>query len=48
VVYTQRRYRKAASLPFLVSFDSVLVVSFGYAMSDDAKARYAGGARKPM
>jgi hypothetical protein len=48
VVCTQRKYRKAASLPFLISFEWVFVVIFGYATSEDAKARYAGGERNPM
>ena len=48
VVCMHRRYRRAASLPFLMALDCVLVVIFGYAMRDAASAMYAGGAMKPM
>jgi len=48
VVCMHRRYRNAASLPFLWSRDLVFVVILGYAVSEAARAIYAGGAMKPM
>jgi hypothetical protein len=48
VVCTHCRYRSAASEPFVASFDCAFVVNFGSAIIEAAKARYAGGARKPI